>query len=184
MSEHKKVDPRALRSKKMLKNAVFSLLAENVEISQLTVQKISSRAELNRATFYLHYEDINDLLRHLVHEILDELENKVEPLIQTKSRNEQDQLVIFLNCFYEYRRVCTVLVEHQGFKNQLTSLIKKTIEQRRNLRKIDPAREIVSLDIITASLIGIILWWIKDGTHYSSEYIAEQITLLYKRKYW
>lgn len=39
MTEHKRVDPRAIRSKKMLKNAVFSLLSDNVEISQLTVQK-------------------------------------------------------------------------------------------------------------------------------------------------
>lgn len=83
----------------MLKNAVFSLLADNVEISQLTVQKIANRAELNRATFYLHYEDINDLLRQIVHEIFDDLSMKVEPLLQMKSNNEQEQLITFLNYF-------------------------------------------------------------------------------------
>lgn len=108
----------------MLKNAVFSLLAENVEISQLTVQKIANRAELNRATFYLHYEDINDLLRQIVHEIFDDLSMKVEPLLQVKSSIEQEQLVTFLSYFYEYRQIFAVLVEHKGFKNQLTNLLK------------------------------------------------------------
>ncbi|MEK5257531.1 TetR-like C-terminal domain-containing protein [Paenibacillus sp. FSL F4-0125] len=183
MSEHKRIDPRAIRSKKMLKNAVFSLLADNVEISQLTVQKIANRAELNRATFYLHYEDINDLLRQIVHEIFDDLSMKVEPLLQMKSSNEQEQLVTFLNYFYEYRKVFAVLMEHKGFKNHLTNLLKNTVEKRRNARNIDPNKEVVSVDIIAASLLGIILWWIKDGSQYSAEYIAGQITLMYKRRY-
>ncbi|AIQ61628.1 TetR/AcrR family transcriptional regulator [Paenibacillus borealis] len=183
MSEFKRVDPRTIRSKKMLKDAVFSLLAENGEIAQLTVKKIASRAELNRATFYLHYEDINDLLRQLVHEIFDELSNKVEPLLQVKSSNEQEQLVIFLNYFYEYRKVLAVLVEHKGFADHLSSLLKNTIEKRRNARNISAAREAASVDIIIASLLGIIMWWIKEGTEYSAEYIAGQITLMYKRRY-
>ncbi|MDH6429010.1 hypothetical protein BSK62_04805 [Paenibacillus odorifer] len=183
MTEHKRVDPRAIRSKKMLKNAVFSLLADNVEISQLTVQKIANRAELNRATFYLHYEDINDLLRQIVHEIFDDLSMKVEPLLQMKSNNEQEQLVTFLNYFFEYRKVFAVLIEHKGFKKNLTNLLKSTVEKRRNARNIDLTKEVVSVDIIAASLLGIIMWWIKDGNQYSAEYIAGQITLMYKRRY-
>jgi AcrR family transcriptional regulator len=183
MPAHKKTDPRAIRSKKMLKDAVFSLLAENVEISQLTVQKITNRAELNRATFYLHYEDINDLLRRMVHEIFDELSLKVEPLLQVKSSNEQEQLVQFLNYFYEYRKVLAVLVEHKGFKKHLSNLLKNTIEKRRSAWNINSAKEVAAVDIVTSSLLGIIMWWIKDGTEYSAEYIAGQITLMYKRRY-
>ncbi|MNO34369.1 hypothetical protein D3C76_244020 [compost metagenome] len=184
MSIHKKVDPRAIRSKKMLKNAVFSLLADdNVEISQLTVQKIAVRAELNRATFYLHYEDINDLLRQIVHEIFDDLTMKVEPLLQVQSNKEKEQLVTFLSCFSEHRKIFAIFVEHKGFKQHLTNLLKKSVEERRNARRIDPSKALVSVDIITASLLGIIIWWIKDGGQYSAEYIAGQITLMHKRRH-
>lgn len=183
MPEHKRVDPRAIRSKKMIKNAVFSLLADNVEISQLTVQKISNRAELNRATFYLHYEDINDLLRQIVHEIFDDLSQNVEPLLQVKGSNEQERLVGFLNYFYEHRTTFAVLVEHKGFKTHLTHLLKNTIERRRVARNIDSTGGVASLDIVAASLLGIIIWWIKDGSQYSAEYIAGQITLMYRRRY-
>ncbi|MDQ0089050.1 AcrR family transcriptional regulator [Paenibacillus anaericanus] len=183
MSTKKKEDPRAIRSKKMFKNAVFSLLAENLEVSQLTVQKIANRAELNRATFYLHYEDISDLLRQIVHEIFDDLSMKIEPILHEKSILEQEQLITFLNYIYEYRKIFAVLVEKKGFKNHLFNLIKSTIETRRIARNIESTRDVVSVDIITSSLLGIIMWWIEDGIQYSSEYIAGQITSLYKRRH-
>ncbi|MBQ4901417.1 TetR/AcrR family transcriptional regulator [Paenibacillus sp. Marseille-P2973] len=183
MPEQKRIDPRAIRSRKMLKNAVFSLLTEHMEISQLTVQKIANRAELNRATFYLHYEDINDLLRQIVHEIFDDLSMKVEPLLQVTSNDEQQQLVTFLNYFYEYRSIFAVLVEHPGFKTHLTNLLKSTIEKRRGERNISSTGRVASVDIVAASLLGIIIWWIKEDTEYSAEYIADQITLMYKRRY-
>ncbi|MGG0171707.1 TetR/AcrR family transcriptional regulator [Paenibacillus dokdonensis] len=158
-------------------------MADNVEISQLTVQKVANRAELNRATFYLHYEDLNDLLRQIVHELFDDLSMKVEPLLQVKSRNEQEQLATFLSYFYEYRKVFAVLVEHPGFKNHLSNLLKKTIEKRREARNINTTKSVASVDIVASSLLGVMMWWIKEGTEYSAEYIADQITLMYKRKY-
>lgn len=178
----KKEDPRAIRSKKMLKNAVFSLLAENSDISQLTVQKISSLAELNRATFYLHYRDINDLLRQIVHEIFADLSLKIEPMLQAKSSSGYEQLVTFLDYIYEYRKIFTVLLEYKGFRNSLFNLLRKTVETRRSERKIKPKKEEVSVDIIASSLLGIIMWWIKDGIHFSTEYIADQITIMYKKR--
>ncbi|TCZ75078.1 TetR/AcrR family transcriptional regulator [Paenibacillus albiflavus] len=182
MSIHKKEDPRAIRSKKMLKNAVYSLLAENPDISQLTVQKIANRAELNRATFYLHYQDINDLLRQISHEIFDDLSIKINPLLQTQSSNEQEQLITFLDYIYEYRKFFVIFFEHKGFKDYLFKLLKNTVAMRRNARSIESTKNTVSTDIMAASLLGIIMWWIKDGIQFSSEYIAEQITSMYKKR--
>ncbi|MFJ7952727.1 TetR-like C-terminal domain-containing protein [Lysinibacillus sp. NPDC096418] len=181
MSNHKKQDPRALRSKKMLKNALFSLLAENQEISQLTVQKITSRAELNRATFYLHYDDINDLLRKIVQEIFYELSLKVEPLLHVKNMDNHDHLTAFLDYIYEYRKIFAVLIEQTAFKDSLFKLIKNMVQMRRQERNITETENTVAIEIIAASLLGIITWWIKDGIQYSSEYIAKQITSMYKK---
>ena len=41
MPEHKRVDPRAIRSKSA-ETGRFSLLADNQEVSQLTVQKLQT----------------------------------------------------------------------------------------------------------------------------------------------
>ncbi len=47
----KKEDPRAIRTQEMLKNAVLTLLNEGLSINQLSVQKVTQKALLNRTTF-------------------------------------------------------------------------------------------------------------------------------------
>src|SRR6201981_852584 len=55
-------DPRVLRSRQMLMEALLRLLTRK-EFDDISIQEIADEATLNRATFYLHYPDKNALLR-------------------------------------------------------------------------------------------------------------------------
>ncbi len=55
-------DPRILRSRRMLMEALASLL-NHKEFDDISIQEIADEATLNRATFYLHYPDKNALLQ-------------------------------------------------------------------------------------------------------------------------
>jgi AcrR family transcriptional regulator len=55
-------DPRVLRSRRMLMDALVRLLTKK-EFEDVSVQEIADEATLNRATFYLHYPDKNALLQ-------------------------------------------------------------------------------------------------------------------------
>jgi len=55
-------DPRILRSRRMLMDALARLLMKK-EFENISVQEIADEATLNRATFYLHYPDKNALLQ-------------------------------------------------------------------------------------------------------------------------
>src|ERR1700679_947899 len=55
-------DPRILRSRRMLMEALLRLL-DRKEFDDISVQEIADEATLNRATFYLHYADKNALLQ-------------------------------------------------------------------------------------------------------------------------
>lgn len=46
--------------------------------------------------------------------------------------------------------------------------------------RMDLPAEYVDIDIKTASLVGIIIWWLRKGLHFSSDYIADQIYLMYR----
>jgi AcrR family transcriptional regulator len=48
----------------LLKQTMWDLLNEQ-EFSSITVQKICSRAHINRSTFYAHFDDVYDLLNHI-----------------------------------------------------------------------------------------------------------------------
>ena len=54
-------DPRILRSRRMLMEALARLLNQK-EFDDISIQEIADEATLNRATFYLHYPDKNALL--------------------------------------------------------------------------------------------------------------------------
>src|ERR1700674_2708077 len=55
-------DPRILRSRRMLMEALSRLLIKKA-FEDISVQEIADEATLNRATFYLHYPDKNALLQ-------------------------------------------------------------------------------------------------------------------------
>src|SRR6202046_1390595 len=61
-SANETTDPRILRSRRMLMEALARLLIKK-EFEDISVQEIADEATLNRATFYLHYPDKNALLR-------------------------------------------------------------------------------------------------------------------------
>ena len=55
-------DPRILRSRHMLMEALSKLLTQK-SFDDISIQEIAAEATLNRATFYLHYPDKNALLQ-------------------------------------------------------------------------------------------------------------------------
>ncbi|MEK4629107.1 MAG: TetR-like C-terminal domain-containing protein [Solibacillus sp.] len=164
----------------MLKNGLLNLLIEGYTLNELSVQKVTEKALLNRTTFYLHYEDINALIHQLTEEVLQEITGKIEVLKTENNINKEYPLVELLDYLYTKRHYLLVLFQLEQFEKHLFQLMKELIETRR-IHSINPSRKIlVDLEIKTASLVGIIMWWLKDGSHLSSDYIAGQIQQLYR----
>ena len=99
----KKTDRRVIRTKRMVREALTELLVEK-GFEEITVKDLTERADINRGTFYLHYESKYDLLEQSQNEILEELSEfirKVSPslIIQSHSQNEP---VPFLVSLFEH----------------------------------------------------------------------------------
>lgn len=89
-----------------------------------------------------------------------------------------EQLLVFLDYFYQHRKCLSVIFEQQGFQKKLHNFIIELVQKRRDLKKRAIKDVILSGDIIAASILVILMWWIRDGKHHSSEYIAEQLSVL------
>lgn len=61
MARQEKIDRRVIRTRRALHEALRSLIKEK-DYATVTVEEITQRAGLGRATFYLHYRDKEDLL--------------------------------------------------------------------------------------------------------------------------
>src|SRR5438067_9701914 len=75
----KRVDPRVVRTQQMLRDALIALILEK-GYDAITIQDITDKAGLRRATFYLHYKDKEELLFAILGETFDELVCKIDQL--------------------------------------------------------------------------------------------------------
>jgi len=104
-------DPRILRSRRMLMDALASLLNRK-EFNDISIQEIADEATLNRATFYLHYADKNELLQSMT-------AARFRELIERRGLS-------FSNCDGALRAialgVCDYLAETTGCPTRLTKM--------------------------------------------------------------
>jgi AcrR family transcriptional regulator len=104
-------DPRILRSRQMLMEALLRLLTRK-EFNDISVQEIADEATLNRATFYLHYADKNALLQAMT-------AARFRALIARRGLS-------FTNCDGALRAialgVCDYLANTTGCPSQLTKM--------------------------------------------------------------
>ncbi len=65
-------DRRVRKTKKALIDALVSLLSEK-ELRSITIKELTDTADIHRATFYVHYQDVYDLYEQLENHVLEEL---------------------------------------------------------------------------------------------------------------
>jgi AcrR family transcriptional regulator len=79
-----RADPRVTRTRKLIRDALVSLLAEK-NFESITVQDIAGRATVNRATFYSHFTDKFALLDAMIREDLTGCLSEGDPLSVTQT---------------------------------------------------------------------------------------------------
>ena len=82
------IDRRIVRTERAIKDAFMELMCQK-EISKITVKEVADRAEINRKTFYLHYNSVRGILEDIENDIMfwiksPEFEVKFKEKIQPK----------------------------------------------------------------------------------------------------
>ena len=71
------MDKRIKKTKKTLKDTLTIMMGEQ-HFQSITVKDLTEKAQINRGTFYLHYQDVSHMLSVLEEEILIDLIKIVE----------------------------------------------------------------------------------------------------------
>ncbi|MCM1368511.1 MAG: TetR/AcrR family transcriptional regulator [Roseburia sp.] len=61
----------SVKTRKLIKNTFIKMLAEKKEIGKITVSELTARAEISRATFYAHFDDIYGVVEAFENELID-----------------------------------------------------------------------------------------------------------------
>lgn len=100
-----KTDRRKIYTQTIIRQAFMQLLKEQI-VEKITVTEICRLAEINRATFYRHYENQYDLLSCLETEMFEEIKKSTY-----SCGNNIDKLTETILCkFYEQKESWTLLL--------------------------------------------------------------------------
>jgi len=187
----KRTDRRIYRTKRMLKEALFTLILEK-GYDGVSVEDITRKADLGRTTFYLHYRDKEDLLLKSIDAIADDL------LGQISHTNLLASDAGAIPTFTEMRQTNPVLLvfQHAGENANLYQIIlrggsatsaagrfREIISMAAssffgtNLVQTAPgAQPAVPLDVLAnyfaGSLLSLVTWWLENGMPYPPEQMA------------
>lgn len=183
-----KEDRRTRKTKKLFENALIELL-KTKDINKITITDLSQSVDLNRGTFYIHYDDIYDLLESIESNLIYELERLSEDLPPKSGKylfdEELSRIIKALEFIDEQREIFKVLLNEQGNLIFL-SKIKKTFSQKLlyNFLDITTTEDKKYNSILTSFLIsgfiGIVQEWIRDDSDISVFELATVILKMLK----
>lgn len=67
------MDRRVARTDQAIKDAYFSLIRER-GTTRITISEVARRADIDRKTFYLHYDSLKDVLDEYIEERISHIE--------------------------------------------------------------------------------------------------------------
>ncbi len=184
----KQSESKYFNTAKKMDEAFLSLL-EKKDFEYITIKEICNIAGVNRSTFYLHYETINDLLIETIQNIhtnfLDYMkqDSRINGLFETKSLEElylitPEYLKPYLNYIRDNKRLFRTVL-----KNTTTLRLKETY-QKLFQHILNPIldRFLISesdkkyiMSFYMKGIMGIITTWLEEDCEDSLEHIIQVI---------
>lgn len=155
------------QTRKMIQNA-FIELARKEPVDKITVKEIVDYCQINRNSFYYHFEDLPDLIASIIEdEIQDGLSKHqgegVRGVFFAFSRVLQDNIDLCRNVYYsKNREVLEIRLTNAG--NQL---IEKYLEQEHiSHYSISPEDKEIIIQLYRMELSGFVREWMQSGMKY------------------
>ena len=167
-------------------DAAFLELLEKKDFAYITVKEICEKAGVNRSTFYLHYETVNDLLAESARYIIDKLIANMPQdttdffeKLQTRPLEElhlitPEYLRPYLNFIKEHRRIFRTSVEQSsvlGMNDAYLALNRYVFTPILDRFHVPPSDQKYMMPFYIHGLMGIVNEWLKEDCRDSVEHI-------------
>lgn len=179
----KNADKRVRRTKKVFQRTMLSLLKKK-HFDEITITEIVKNAEFNRGTFYIHYEQKEDLLREIIDDVLSDLLTAFRhPYIKLeKEVNIVDlSITAIFDHFIDNKEIYQIMLGpniNEYFQEKMIKTMKKHFKEDIVFLSND-ADDSIDLELFFTyrvhGIIGIIIEWINNDCHHSKHYMAEQV---------
>lgn len=183
-----KIDRRQQKTKQALLDALLTCIQAK-GLDHVTVTDLANEANINRGTFYLHYQDV----RHMVNCIMDEkveefrshiaLIHPLEHQIYNSNNAPYPHIVSVLEFINRDRNLFKVILGPKGnpsyqqyFKNILMTMLSEKFKIEIQDGKNPPVPVHYLLQYMTSAVVGMIMYWIENDLPEKPMELAKMIS--------
>ncbi|HWO76583.1 MAG TPA: TetR/AcrR family transcriptional regulator [Bacillus sp. (in: firmicutes)] len=181
------IDRRIVKSKMAIREALISLMQQK-DLKDITVKDIVQKADLNRGTFYKHYQYKEDILSEIMDDVIaDLIASYREPYKDIDQFNVSELTSSAIKIFdhvSKYANIYSLMIHSNalpGYEDRICQVLKELFLQ-------DFSDYIANAKInkeLHASyqayaILGLIIEWVNGGFKYSPIYMAEQLLEIVK----
>ncbi len=168
------VDRRIQRTRQLLHDALFLLIIER-GYEGIAIQDITERANIGRTTFYLHYQDKEELLKASVKTLMHELQLDVEPSAEEICPYSIRFIRIFQHVA-QRQQLYQALLKETGpinignlMRTYFAELFQRYMLEPRERENFSPLKNELIAAHAAGSLFGLISWWLNHEVCPSAE---------------
>lgn len=185
----KKTDLRVKRTHKMIIEAFF-LLVEEKGYDCITIQDIADEAMINRATFYAHFKDKQDLYEQIFDFAINAFTSVIDTeqiIVSNRIKVKQIEFLlthIYVNIQKNKNFFLTIMdgSSNELLRKKLAEIIYEKYADIFSKLKITENDIEVPIDFIieymTSIFIGTLHWWITSDTDMSPNHLARLVIKL------
>lgn len=174
----KKPDRRKQRTRQLLRDSLIALILEK-GYDAVTVQDITDRANLGRATFYLHYKDKDELLLSMMDDIQQDIMERTMPIVNGSLfllDGRPPSLLAFQHA-EEHADFYRAMLGEGGLAGVFTRYRKSGAARVQTQLEPHLGESDVPIEILSHYLMGgldaLLAWWLENDRPYSAEYMAD-----------
>ncbi|QLC90756.1 TetR/AcrR family transcriptional regulator [Priestia megaterium] len=171
-----KVDRRVARTQEAIKKACLELMSEK-DFDSITIQDISDRANINRATVYHHYMDKFDLLDKIIEEHI----SNMAKLCELEAEMDWIEATVLCMEYLEsnYLFFSTMLLS-EGAQYFRSRFVQHNIEEFKKDVDITKGKNLgqnedIVAEFVANAYVGVVEWWLKNGMPYPPKEMAEKV---------
>ncbi|CAM3638723.1 TetR-like C-terminal domain-containing protein [Marinicrinis lubricantis] len=188
MEKSKRLDPRVLRTRRLLRDAFVECL-EEMDLEKITVNRIAERATINRVTFYLHYRDIPDMLEKMADEMMAEMKQilKSSPKRESHTEDGTPVMIDLLEHMAEHAKFYKLILGTKRipiFAERLMMLLAELMNEKLEREGSDSfivkagIQKDIALWYGASAIIGTIVSWLRNDMPYTPLFLSKQLSLL------
>ncbi len=167
--KEEKMDRRVKYTLKALKEAMVQLLLEQ-HISKISVVSLCKLADVNRSTFYTHFQDPYDLLHSITEEVLSDTKVYLRNLNREDDRISLQALEDILEYVKENTHVFRALLSDNGEPDIQRKIMQMTeIVSAADYKNLDERTKEYYILFQISGCISILHKWLEEGTPESAK---------------